>query len=82
MDINQSPGGRKTTLANVIKFLSNPHELDGPCSWEKEDLSYGGREEEDRNSIEKSIIIESLFECWILGSVFKSNWVPCDQLCS
>ncbi|GBM76496.1 hypothetical protein AVEN_102287-1 [Araneus ventricosus] len=76
-----------TPQADVIEFLANPHELGGPCSWKDEDLSCGRGEKRDlifhrRSSLDRIPIIGSLFQCWIFGSVFQSNWVPCDQLCS
>ncbi|GBM16522.1 hypothetical protein AVEN_148904-1 [Araneus ventricosus] len=76
LDINQSPGGRKTSLVDITELSANPHELGGPCSWENEDLSCGGEEKKKvdfdrRSSLDRIPIIASLFECWIFGSVLE-----------
>ncbi|GBN57406.1 hypothetical protein AVEN_4834-1 [Araneus ventricosus] len=75
------------------RLISKPHELGGnshvlggPRSSENEDLSCCGKEKKEadfdrRSSLDRIPIIASLFECWIFGSVFRSNWVPCGQLC-
>ncbi|GBM94154.1 hypothetical protein AVEN_89597-1 [Araneus ventricosus] len=69
-------------MADIIELSANPHELGRTLFLGKREFKLRrGRKKElifDRRSLIDLIpIIESLFECWIFGSVLKSNWVPC-----
>ncbi|GBN00445.1 hypothetical protein AVEN_123038-1 [Araneus ventricosus] len=76
LDINQSPGKRKTSLADIIEFSANPHELGRTLLLGKRGfkLRRGRTERVDFRStitLDRIPIIASLFKCWIFGSVLE-----------